>query len=194
MQLQEVFGRLERYSLKLHHQKCQLALPQVEYLGHIVSAEGVHRNSMKKDAVRKFPMPTCMRAVREFIGLCSYYRNFFPGYAMIASPLHQLLRKNIPFECQEAFQQLTELLTSPPVLAYPDFSKSFILHTDASGEGLGAVLDQMQDNGAFYPIAYTSRTVLTHERKYGITELEALCVVWPLKHFKAYLWGHKTTV
>ena len=76
LHLQEVIGWLERYSLTLHPQKCQLVLPKVEYLGHIVSAEGVRPNSIKIDTVRKFPMPTCVRAVREFIGLCSYYRKF----------------------------------------------------------------------------------------------------------------------
>ena len=79
-------------------------------------------------------MSTCVRAVREFIGLCNYYRKFVPGFAVIDSSLHQLLCKNVPFEwtevCQEAFQRLKELLTLPPVLTYPDFSKSFILHTD----------------------------------------------------------------
>ena len=135
--------------------------------------------------MRKFPMPTCAKAVREFFGLCSYYRKSVPGFAAIASPFHQLLCKNVPFEWtetgQEAFQRLKELSTLPPVLAYPNFSKSFILHTDACGEG--AVLEQMQDNGASHPIVYASRTVSTHEKKYGITELEALSVVWALRHF-----------
>ena len=119
LHLQELFGRLERCSLKLHPQKCQLALLEVEYLGHIVSAEGVCLNSIKIDAVRKFPMPTCVKAVREFIGLCSYHRKFVPDFSTITSPLHQLFRKNVPFEwteaCQEAFQQLKELLTPPPL-------------------------------------------------------------------------------
>uniref|UniRef100_A0A1X7UNW9 Integrase catalytic domain-containing protein n=1 Tax=Amphimedon queenslandica TaxID=400682 RepID=A0A1X7UNW9_AMPQE len=157
LHLKEVFGRLEKYGLKLHPQKCQLALPEVDY-----------------------------------------YRKFVPGFARIASPLHQLLKKNVPFQwtgaCQSAFQKLKDLLTSPPVLAYPDFSNPFILHTDASGEGLGAVLEQSNENGVCHPVAYASRTVSEHEKNYGITELEALGVVWALKHFRAYLWGHKTTV
>ena len=115
LHLQEVFGQLERYSLKLHPQKCQLALPEVEYLGHIVLAEGVHPNTIKIDAVRKFPMSICVRAVREFIGLCSYYRKFVLGFATIASPINQLLCKNVPFKwteaCHKAFQLLKELLT-----------------------------------------------------------------------------------
>ena len=80
-------------------------------------------------------------------------------------------------------------MTSTPVLAYPDFRKSFILHTDTRREGLGVVLEQMQDRSASHSIAYASWTVSTHEKKYGINELEALGVVWALKHFRIYLWG-----
>ena len=80
------------------------------------------------------------------------------------------------------------------MLAYPHFNKAFILHTDASGEGLGAVLEQKQEDGMLHPVAYACWTLTKHERKYGITELEALGVVWALKHFRAYLWGHRCTV
>ena len=79
--LRKVFRRLEEYGLKLHPQKCQLALPEVEYLGHVVSSDGVRPNSTKIDAVKQFPTPTCVRMVRSFIGLCSYYRKFVPGFA-----------------------------------------------------------------------------------------------------------------
>ena len=80
------------------------------------------------------------------------------------------------------------------MLAYPDFSKPFVLHTDASGKGLGADLEQVQADGTSHPIAYASRTLSKHEAKYGITELEALAVVWALRHFRAYLLGHSCTV
>ena len=109
-----------------------------------------------------------------------------------------LPRKDVPFvwtpKCQEAFERLKELLTSPPVLAYPCFDRPFVLHTDASGQGLGAVLEQEQDNGLLHPVAYASRTISKHEARYGVTDLEALGVVWAAKHFRAYLWGHQCTV
>ena len=95
---------------------------------------------------------------------------------------------------QEAFCRSKELLTSPPVLAYPDFLKPFVLHTDASGKGLGAVLEQEQADGKNHPIVYASRTSSLHEQRYGITELETLAVVWSLRHFRAYLYGHKCIV
>ena len=96
--------------------------------------------------------------------------------------------------CQEAFNRLKALLTSPPVLAYPDFSKPFVLHMDASGRGLGGVLEQEQADEKYHPIAYASRTLSPHEQQYGITELETLAVVRSLRHFRAYLYGHKCVV
>ena len=132
------------------------------------------------------------------MGLCSYYRKFVPGFSKIATPLHQLLKANSKFvwtePCQMAFQKLKEVLTHTPVLAYPHFDKAFILHIDASGEWLGTVLEQKQEDGMLHLVAYASHTLTKHERKYGITELEALGVVWALKHFRAYLWGHRCTV
>ena len=105
---------------------------------------------------------------------------------------------DVPFvwteACEGAFVCLKQLLTSPPVFAYPDFSKPFMLHTDASGKGLGAVLEQVQDNGSHHPVAFASRTLSKREVKYGTTKLETLAVKWALRHFHGYLYGHKCTV
>ena len=90
--------------------------------------------------------------------------------------------------------KLKELLSSPPVLAYLCFNKPFVLHTDASGQGLGAVLEQEQADGHLHPIAYVSRTLSAAESCYGITDLKALGIVWAAKHFRAYLLGHQCTV
>ena len=102
------------------------------------------------------------------------------------------MRKEVPFMAVIPKAAGSTYLSH--LLVYPDFSKPFVLHTDASGEGLGAVLEQIPDDGTSHPVAYASTTVLPHERRYGITELEALGMVWVLKHFRAYIWGHKTTV
>ena len=96
--------------------------------------------------------------------------------------------------CQSAFQKLKDLLTTPPVLAYPDFDKPFVMHTDASTNELGAVLEQEEMDGKSHPIAYASRSLSKAEKNYGITELEALGVVWGAKHFRAYLYGYKCVV
>ena len=95
--------------------------------------------------------------------------------------------------CKEAFRQLKTLLTTAPVLAYPHFDRDFLLETDASGVGLGAVLSQCQDDGSIRPMAFASRTLQPHERRYGISELEALGVVWAVRHFCHYLYGFPCT-
>lgn len=101
--------------------------------------------------MEQFPVPTTVKSVREFLGLAGHYRRFFSGFSKIAAPLYGLLRSNAKFQwtedCQVAFECLQKLLTSPPVLAYPDFTKPFVLHTNASGDGLGAVLEQEQEDG-----------------------------------------------
>ena len=122
--------------------------------------------------MREFPVPTSVRGVRQFLGMASYYRRFIPGFAKIAAPLHALTRESVPFfwsmACQGAFMQLKDLLVSPPVLAYPNYDKSFVMHTDASIDGLGAVLEQEQEDGKLHPIAYASRSLSKAERNYEI--------------------------
>ena len=109
-----------------------------------------------------------------------------------------LNKKDVEFswgdQCEQAFNQLKEHLKSTPLLCYPDFSRPFILETDASGVGLGAVLAQEQTDGTVKPIAYASQSLQKHERNYSITELEGLGVVWTMKYFRAYLYGHRCTV
>ena len=139
-----------------------------------------------------------MSRLRSFLGLASYYRRFVPNFAKVAGSLHALTKKEAPFlwtpQCQLAFTSLKKLLTSAPVLSFPHFEKPFILETDASGAGLGAVLAQKQDDDSIRPIAYASRSLQAHERNYGITELEGLGVVWAVKHFRPYLYGHSCEV
>jgi len=118
----------------------------VSYLGHIVSKEGILPDPGKVNAVQQFPIPTTAKAVCQFFGLASYYRCFVTNFVEIAGPLYTWIKQTVPFQwttsCQNSFEQLKCLLASPPVL---DFSATFVLHTDASGDGLGAVLEQDSD-------------------------------------------------
>ena len=117
-------------------------------------------------------------------------------FATIADPLHRLLKKDAEFswtdDCELAFEKLKEALVTAPVLVYPMFGEgeSFILVTDASMEGLGAVLGQKREDGHVHPVAYASRSLNPHEKNYSITELETLGLVWAVKHFRPYLLGH----
>ena len=195
--LQQVFLRLRSVGLLLHPKKCRFAEPSVSYLGHIVSKDGILPDPGKVSAVQQFPIPTTVKAVHQFLGLASYYRRFVPNFAKTAGPLYLLTKQTVPFQwttnCQSSFERLKCLLASPPVLAYPDFARTFVLHTDASDDGLSAVLEQDSD-GQSHPLAYASRTLSKHEANYGVTELEELAIVWALHHFRAYLLGHKCIV
>ena len=116
----------------------------------------------------------------------------------MAHPLHYLTRKDVPFhwdtECQATFDDLKSRLVSAPVLAYPEFSKDFVLETDASYVGLGAVLSQLQDDGKLHPLSYASRALTAPEKNYSVTELETLAVVWAIGHYRAYLYGHNVKI
>jgi len=132
-----------------------------------------------------------VKQLRSFLGLMSYYRRFVPNFSHIAVPLHKLLKKDVAYEWsgvhEQAFQTLKGKLVTPPVLKYPDFNRSIILTTDASGEGLGAVLSQ-GDLGKDLPVAFTSRT-LNQAENYSTTEKELLAIVWGMRYFKPYLYG-----
>ena len=134
----------------------------------------------------------------EFLGLAGYYWRFVPNFAKVAAPLHALTRQDVLFvwteKCKESFEKLKMLLTSPPVLTYPDFNHPFVLHTDASTHGLGAVLEQEQSDGKLHPVAYASRSLRKGKANYGITELEALALVWAARHFRPYLLEHHCLV
>ena len=164
-------------------------------MGHTISKHGIAPEPSKVYRVQNFPTPTDLNRLRQFLGLASYYRRFIRNFAAVSAPLHAL---NAPFEwtvqCQDAFQQLKELLCSAPVLAYPQFGpgQQFVLETDASLACLGAVLSQKDDKGHLHPVAYASRALHKHERNYHVTELETLGIVWAAKYFRAYLLG--TTV
>lgn len=194
--LRLVFDRLRKAGLTLKPKKCFFVQREVYYLEHVISRNGIRPDPMKTQKVKQFPPPTDVTRVRQFLGLASYYRRFVPGFSRIAAPLHALTKKNAQFEwtqeCQTAFDILKQLLVTAPVLAYPRFgpSEEFVLETDASLQGLGAVLGQRQSDSHVHPIAYASRSLQPHESNYDITELETLAVVWAVKTFRPYILGH----
>ena len=193
-----VIERLQEVGLKLQPAKCQFIREEVEYLGHLITPQGLKPNPTLVEAVQEFATPQDLRRLRQFLGLSSYYRKFVPGFSKIAQPLYKLTRKGVEFcwtaECQEAFTMLKRKLITAPVLAYPSFTKDFVLETDASTHGLGAVLAQLQEDGQTHRVAYASRALSPQEANYSITELETLAVVWAITYFHSYLYGHSVTV
>ena len=170
----------------------------LDHHGHLLTPEGIHPNPDRVAAVRNYPTPTSVKEVRQFLGLASYYRRFVKNFARIAQPLHNLTQKGAAFtwspECEEAFLQLKQRLIESPILMYPNFDQDFILETDASAMGLGAVLSQQAEDGKAHPVAYASRSLSPQEKRYAVTELETLAVVWAVSHFHAYLYGHAVHV
>jgi hypothetical protein len=191
--LREVFERLRNTGLKLKRKKCYFFKNELAFLGHIVSANGINPDPDKISAIENHPVPTNLRELRQFLGLASYYRKFIFEFAKIAAPLNQLMKKEITYqwnaEHQNAFEYLKKRLTTAPILAHPDFSKPFIIMTDASALGLGAVLAQKDDNGREVVIRYASRRTNNAEQSYAATNLECLGVVWAVQYFRKYVAG-----
>lgn len=184
--LEEVFSRFQSTGLKLNPSKCSFAQQQVQFLGHIVSSQGVHPDPHNVSSVQNWPTPQTATEVRAFLGLCSYYRKFIKGFAHHSVPLHALTEKNAYFkwtlDCQEAFTYLKSALSKPPVIAFPDFSLPFVLYTDASCAAVGAVLGQRQGQTEKV-VAYASHVLTKAERKWSTYDRELWAIVWAVRHF-----------
>ena len=180
--IQLVFNRLKEFSLKIKPKKSHFFQAEVDFLGHVLSKNGVSPNPEKIEKVRDWPTPTSSKEVHSFIGLASYW--LISNFAKWSGPLHTLiipastqykvrtgiLKKSdlLEFkwteECKIGFSHLKQALISAPILAYPDYSKEFILETDASLKGLGTVLSQRGDDGAVRVITYASRSLRPGEK------------------------------
>jgi len=190
LRLTRVLQRLRDANLKLKPSKCRLFQHKVGFLGHVVSAAGIEPDPEKIKCVAEWPVPCSLTAVRAFTGLASYYRKHVKGFADIARPLHELTRKREPFvwneRRQQSFEQLKRCLTTAPLLAAPLDHGRYVLDTDASNIGLGAVLQQEQPDG-LRVIAYASRALSRAELSYCTTKKEMLAVTYGLKVFRQYL-------
>ena len=205
--LKVVFEKLRAAGLKIKPSKCDFFKKEIKYFGHVVSEKGVSTDPGKIKAVTEWPQPTTVTEVRSFLGFVSYYRRFTPNVSKVAKPLNKLLQnlEGTPSqkkkfkvhwgpEQQEAFETLQGLCTESPILAYADFKAPLILHTDASGDGLGAVLYQVQE-GKQRVIAYVSRSLSRSERNYPVHKLEFLALKWAITDkFHEYLYGSQFQV
>ena len=201
--LEAVFQKLFAAGVKLKPSKCFFFREEIEYLGHVVSGKGIATNPKKVEAVAKWPTPKTVYDVRSFLGFVGYYRRFIKDFSKIAKPIREVITglenqskrsaKKTFVEWTEAadsaFEHLKKLCTSTPILAYPDYKLPFVLHTDSSSEGLGAVLYQKQ-NGKLRVIAYASRSVSKSESHYPAHKLEFLALKWAVcEKFHEYLYG-----
>ena len=203
--LHKVFQKLDEAGLHLKPNKCKFFRDRLEYLGHVVSSKGIETIPRKIAAIINWPRPKNITQIRSFLGFCNYYRKFIRGYAQVAKPLYQLLtgenakKKTNEVEwteqCEQAFNKLKEICSDTPILAYADYTKCFKVHTDASEQGLGAVLYQDQDDGTTRVIAYASRNLSKLEKRYHSSKGEFLALKWSVcERFHEYLYGGKFQV
>jgi hypothetical protein len=195
--LRKIFQSLEQANFKIQPDKFVFATDSVEYLGLIVTRDGVKPDPRKVQAIQKYSAPQNVRNVRSFIGLTIYYRRHVLNFSEIAKLLTSLTKKDVVFEWkneqQKAFDKLKHILSTEPLLIYPDFSQPFILACDASTQGIGAVISQIR-NGEERAVAYCSRHLNLAETKYSVTELELLALIFATKQFRCYLYVRKFKV
>ncbi|KAJ0624008.1 putative nucleotidyltransferase, Ribonuclease H [Helianthus annuus] len=183
--LRMVLSLTRTHTLKAKKSKCMFAGFRVEYLGHIITAAGVATDPQKIVSIQQWPTPTNVKQLRGFLGLAGYYRRFIKGFGVLAKPLTDLLKKegfHWDEHTQAAFDTFKQVLSNPPVLALPDFSKTFVVETDASAKGLGAVL--MQEG---HPLAFISKALSTKQQSLSVYDKELLAILMAIKQWHHYL-------
>ncbi|KAI3677796.1 hypothetical protein L6452_37066 [Arctium lappa] len=191
--LRTILELLKREKLYAKFSKCEFWLKEVQFLGHVVSKEGIKVDPAKIEAIKGWEVPKTPSELRSFLGLAGYYRKFIQDFSRIVTPLTSLTRKNVKFvwaEAQkEAFSKLKESLSSAPILSLPNGTEGFVIYSDASNLGLGCVL--MQEGKV---IAYASRQLKEHEKNYPAHDLELAAVVFALKIWRHYLYRIKCQI
>ena len=197
--LRELFTRIKEAGLTVRPTKCMIGYRNVGFTGHVVGNGVLQMEEDKVVKIREAERPKTKSQVRAFLGLAGYYRKFIPSFAETAAPLSDLVKKGSPNNViwdspqEDAFTTLKKKLTQTPILRLPDFSRQFLLQTDASDSGVGAALLQEFDDGVF-PIAYASKKLLTREKNYSVIERECLAMVFGIKKFQKYLYGKEFTL
>ncbi|GFW66565.1 retrovirus-related Pol polyprotein from transposon 297 [Trichonephila clavipes] len=181
----QVFTLLQDTGLTLNKDKCHFARDKLKYLGLIISKDGIETDNNKVKVNTEMKPPKNNKEVSKFLGMAGWYQKFIPQYADMCELLYRLKKKGAKFNwltpTQNSFNKVKLALTETPVLQLPNFQEQFNLFTDASGVGIGIVLNQNQR-----PIAFTSRTLNKAERNCTVTERECLVVIWALNKFKTY--------
>ena len=200
--LGQVFERFRKHKLKCKLSKLQIGTGEVNYLGYNISRDkGIRAGEAKIQIVKDWKAPTSVTEVKQFLGLCSFFRRTIRDFATCAKPLTNLTKQDsawkggpLPPNAMTAFVTLKSKLCTRPCLQPVNFEKEFIITTDASNVGLGAILSQKDDKGIEHPCAYASRVLNSAEQKWAPTHLEHLAMVWGCRHFKPYLAGRHFTI
>ena len=172
---------------------------ELPFLGHEIGNGERWPEADKIEKVKNAPLPTTKKQVRSFIGLCSFYREYVPDFSATTAALTDLTKKECPEkviwndDARTSFTKMKEMLCSKPILKMPDHEKEFVLRTDASDKGLGAVLMQ-EHNGKLHPVAFQSKKLQGAESRYATVEKECLATVWGIQKFERFLYGKRFTL
>ena len=192
--LNRVFQLLQDSGLKVKPEKCEIAVPELMYLGYKITQTGLLPTEDKCRAIKNAPRPTDITQVRSYLGLLNFYRRFIPKAADVLAPLNRLLKADTPWQWAEeqelAFKKSKDILLNSEALVHFDPTKPIVVSADSSSYGIGAVLSHKID-GLERPVCFVSRTLSGAERNYPQTEKEALAMVYAMRSFHQYLWGQK---
>ena len=195
--LEEIFTRLKAAGLKLKLEKCCFFKKHIQYLGHLISADGIQPLPEKLESITKMPAPRNPKEVKQFLGLVGYYRKFVPRFADISRVLTHLTKKDVEFkwtpECKNCFQILKEFLQQAPILQYPDPQASYTLYTDASKYAYAGMLMQ-HSNGTDHPITYVSGLFRGSQLNWATLTKEAYTIYMLVKKLSFYINTAKITV
>ena len=191
--LSHVLKRIKEANLTINREKSVFAQTEVRYLGVLVNRDGFRPDPEKISPIVNYPVRSNLKQIRRFLDMTSWYRKFLKGFATLAEPLTRLTKKDHRYEWtdeqQEAFDHIRAFVSSAPILSRPNFEEQFVLQTDASDTGTGAVLFQMID-GEGRVLEFASRTLSSAERNYSVTERECLTVIWAIAKFRPYIEGY----
>ena len=194
-----VLGALHCAGLTVNPRKCEFGSKQIEFLGHLIGNSQVLPTPEKVQAILNIPVPEKKKEVRSFLGSINFYRKFIPNFSSKSAPLSDLTKKNQPNKVKwtadhdRAFRQLKQDLVSSPVLWNPDFSAEFVLQTDASERGIGAVLLMNKDSER-HPIVYLSKKLLPREQNFATVGKECCAIVWAIQRLCKYLYGKEFVI
>lgn len=193
LRTKRILERLKKNDLYLKPEKCSFEVPQIDYLGMVISKNKIATDSAKLLGIRDWPTPLTVKGVRSFLGFGNFYRKFISHYLEIARPLNNLTKKNLVWkwseECQKGFDTLKQKFGEAPVLLMPDTNKPFLIESDASKFASGAVLRQRDNNGDWHPCRYLSSSFDQTQRNYEIYDRELLGIIRALEAWRHYLLG-----
>jgi transposase InsO family protein len=201
LHLSSILSKLREFSLKASLKKCQFFQTEVQFLGFIISSQGLRMDPKKLDTIIQWPMPETLKGLRRFLGFCNFYRRFIPRFSNVTSCLTELTKESVfhPSRMKEesslqAFNQLKSSFKSAPLLSHFSFELDRIVHVDSSGYAIAGVLSQPDKSGKLHPVSFFSRKLTDQERVWPIFDLELFAVVSAFEEWRAWLAGTQTPV